>query len=87
MLACDESCVIPFGVVVQFLITSNDVIHRWSLPNLAIKVDAVPGFLTSIVTVAPFPGVYVGMCSELCGAYHSFIPISVEATSVYSFVV
>jgi cytochrome c oxidase subunit 2 len=44
-----------------------------------VKLDAVPGRLNQTSTKIIFPGVFYGQCSEICGANHSFIPISVES--------
>ena len=85
MLFCDSPCVVPFGVLVQFLIRSGDVLHSWAIPSLCVKVDAIPGINSVVRFWVPFPGLYLGMCSELCGAYHAYMPINLEATSVELF--
>lgn len=71
--------VLPYGVPIRFLITSGDVLHAWAIPQLGIKVDAVPGRLNQFITDIWYPGVFYGQCSELCGAAHGFMPIVVEA--------
>ena len=59
-------------------ITRTDVLHRFALPALACKADAVPGRI-NIQTIHPSaPGIYLGQCRELCGANHRFIPTAVE---------
>ena len=55
--------------------TSNDVIHSFSVPGMGVKVDAVPGRSSGITLNGLCKGVYVGFCSELCG--HGFMPINV----------
>jgi cytochrome c oxidase subunit II len=77
----DRPLVIPVGTKVRFLITSNDVIHAWGVPDLAIKKDAIPGFINEVWTRIETPGVYRGQCVELCGKDHGFMPIVVEAKS------
>lgn len=57
-------------------ITSSDVIHRFSLPELNIKVDACPGRLASVLVDGSIQGLFVGQCSEICGAFHSYMPIN-----------
>ena len=62
----------------QARITRTDVLHRFALPALRAKADAVPGRLNSIVITPTMPGMYLGQCSELCGANHRFMPTSLE---------
>lgn len=71
--------VVPIGQKIRFLITSNDVIHAWWVPDLAVKKDAVPGFINEFWTRIDVPGVYRGQCAELCGRDHGFMPVVVEA--------
>lgn len=60
----------------RFIITSSDVIHRWALPSIFLKVDAIPGRLNQIETIfPPTTGRFYGQCSELCGVNHRFMPI------------
>jgi cytochrome c oxidase subunit 2 len=77
-LATDNRMVIPVGVPVKMLITSADVIHSWALPAAWFKMDAVPGRINEKVLKIDEVGVYYGQCSELCGARHGFMPITVE---------
>lgn len=86
LLDVDNRCVIPRGVRVGFLIGSEDVIHSWALPCMSIKVDAVGGAISRVTCVFPLIGLYYGQCSEICGAYHSFIPIVIESTIRENFV-
>ena len=70
--------VIPAGKKVRFLITANDVIHSWWMPDFAIKQDAIPGFINTAWTVVDKPGIYRGKCTELCGKNHGFMPVVVK---------
>lgn len=79
LLEVDKRLVVPFGVPVRMLVTRADVIHSWAVPELGVKVDAVPGRLNQVGLVVSRPGVYRGMCSELCGVNHAYMPIVVEA--------
>ena len=74
----DEAVVIPVGKKVRFLITANDVIHSWWMPDFAIKQDAIPGFINTAWTVVDEPGTYRGKCTELCGKNHGFMPVVVK---------
>ena len=77
----DEPVVIPVGKKVRFLITANDVIHSWWMPDFAIKQDAIPGFINTAWTVVDKPGIYRGKCTELCGKNHAFMPVVVRVVS------
>ena len=81
LLEVDEPLVIPTNTRIRFLITANDVIHSWWVPDFAIKQDAIPGFVNTGWTYVNEPGVFRGQCTELCGAYHGFMPIVVKAVS------
>lgn len=78
----DRPLVVPVGTKVRFLITSNDVIHAWGVPDLAIKKDAIPGFINEVWTLIETPGTYRGQCVELCGKDHGYMPVVVEAKSI-----
>ena len=78
LLDVDNPLVLPAGKRVRFLITSNDVIHSWFMPDFAIKKDAIPGFVHEAWTVVDKPGIYRGQCAELCGKDHGFMPIVVR---------
>ncbi|MCV6622384.1 MAG: cytochrome c oxidase subunit II [Cellvibrionaceae bacterium] len=79
LLEVDEPLVIPINKKVRFLITANDVIHSWWVPDLAVKKDAIPGFMNAAWTRVDEPGIYRGQCAELCGKDHGFMPIVVKA--------
>jgi cytochrome c oxidase subunit II len=81
LLDVDKPLVIPTGVKVRMLLTANDVIHAWWVPDFGMKRDAIPGFINEMwISVDPDkPGTYRGQCAELCGADHGFMPIVVVA--------
>lgn len=79
LLEVDRPLVIPTGQKVRFLVTSDDVIHSWWVPDFAVKKDANPGFINEAWTKVDVPGVYRGQCAELCGKDHGFMPIVVIA--------
>jgi len=85
LLEVDEPLVIPTNTKVRFLITANDVIHSWWVPEIAVKRDAIPGFVNEAWTRVPEEGIYRGQCTELCGAYHGFMPVEVHAVSTEEF--
>lgn len=79
LLEVDRPLVIPTNQKVRFLITSDDVIHSWWVPDFAVKKDANPGFINEAWTRVEKPGVYRGQCAELCGKDHGFMPVVVIA--------
>jgi len=81
LLAVDNEIVVPVNKVVHMLVTSNDVIHNWTIPSFGSKIDAVPGRTTTTWFRAEKEGVYYGQCSELCGKDHAKMPIAVRVVS------
>jgi len=78
LLEVDNPLVVPRGKKVRILLTSNDVIHAWYVPELAIKRDAIPGIVNEIWFRAEESGTFRGQCAELCGKDHGYMPIVVE---------
>ncbi|KTD01711.1 cytochrome c oxidase subunit II [Fluoribacter gormanii] len=81
LLEVDKPMVVPINKKIRFLVTSNDVVHSWWVPELGIKRDAIPGFMYEAWATIEKPGTYRGQCAELCGVNHGFMPIVVEAVS------
>ncbi len=81
LLDVDKRLVIPANTNVRFLLTSDDVIHSWWVPDFGWKRDAIPGFINQAWTHVKEPGVYRGQCAELCGKDHGFMPVVVEVLS------
>ena len=79
LMDVDNPIVVPINKKIRFLITSNDVIHSWWVPDLGWKQDAVPGFINDAWTELKEPGTYRGKCAELCGKDHGFMPIVLVA--------
>jgi cytochrome c oxidase subunit 2 len=79
LMEVDNPVVVPINKKIRFLITSNDVIHSWWVPDLGWKQDAVPGFINDAWTELTEPGTYRGKCAELCGKDHGFMPIVLVA--------
>ena len=85
LLEVDKPLVVPINKKVRFVITSDDVIHSWWMPDFAIKQDAVPGFINEAWARVNDVGIYRGQCAELCGKNHGFMPIVVNAMAVDDF--
>lgn len=81
----DNELVLPVGKKVRFLVTANDVIHAWWVPEIAVKKDAIPGYVNETWVKIDQPGVYRGVCAELCGRDHGFMPIVVRAVPAAEF--
>ena len=77
-LAVNLPMVLPVKEHIRFYISAKDVIHSWTIPQLGVKVDALPGRINQFFIYSYYTGVYFGMCSELCGVYHAFMPICLE---------
>ena len=78
LLSVDNPLVVPSGAVVRVQVTSGDVIHNWAVPSFGVKTDAIPGRLNETWFKVDEPGIYYGMCSELCGVRHAYMPIEVH---------
>src|ERR1700689_4709511 len=80
LLEVDKPLVIPSGTKVRLLLTSQDVIHAWWVPDFGAKRDAFPGFITELwIKVSPGKeGLYRGQCAALCGRDQGFMPIVVD---------
>jgi len=86
LLEVDNEVVVPVNTKVKLLVTADDVIHAWWVPELGVKQDAVPGFINENWILVTQPGTYRGQCGELCGVNHAFMPIVVKAVSQAEFV-
>ncbi|MFQ5937630.1 MAG: cytochrome c oxidase subunit II [Acidiferrobacterales bacterium] len=85
LLEVDKPLVLPTRKKIRLLVTANDVIHAWWVPQFGSKKDAIPGFINEIWTRIEKPGTYRGQCAELCGTDHGFMPVVVEAVSEREF--
>lgn len=77
----DNPLVLPVGQKIRFLHTSADVLHAFWVPELAVKKDAIPGYVTETWVDLNREGTFRGQCAELCGTWHSRMPIVVESVS------
>lgn len=85
LLEVDEPMYMPIGKKVRFLVTASDVIHSWWVPQLAVKRDAIPGYIHEAWTRVEEPGIFRGQCTELCGKDHAFMPVVVHAVEQEEF--
>ena len=80
-LTVDQEIAVPVNKVVHVLVTSNDVIHSWTVPSFGVKMQAVPGRTAAVWFKATQTGLFHGQCSVLCGKAHSSMPISVRVVA------
>ncbi|PHR94443.1 MAG: cytochrome c oxidase subunit II [Robiginitomaculum sp.] len=87
LLATDAPLVVPVDTIVKVLVTSNNNIHAFAVPQFGIKIDAVPGRIneTWFKVKAGEEATYYGQCSEICGVNHAFMPIEVQVVSKAEF--
>ncbi|PLC48916.1 cytochrome c oxidase subunit II [Pollutimonas subterranea] len=81
LMEVDNHVVVPVDKKVRIVLTANDVIHSWMIPDFGVKQDAMPGFLRDTWFRAEKIGTYRGQCAELCGKDHAFMPIVVDVVS------
>ena len=78
LLETSNWLVLPVDTFVRAYISAFDVIHSFAVPQLGVKMDAVPGRLNHVSIISHIPGFFYGQCSELCGSLHGFMPIKIE---------
>nr|ARH54910.1 cytochrome c oxidase subunit 2 [Ceruchus chrysomelinus] len=86
LLDVDNRTVIPFNSQIRMMVTAADVLHSWAIPAMSIKIDATPGRLNQVSFFTNRTGLFMGQCSEICGANHSFMPIMIESISPKYFI-
>nr|YP_010352460.1 cytochrome c oxidase subunit II [Brachypelma albiceps]UIO59244.1 cytochrome c oxidase subunit 2 [Brachypelma albiceps] len=85
LVEVDNCLVVPVNTCVRMIVGSGDVIHSWTVPALGVSADGIPGRLNQVLFEAFRSGIYVGQCSEICGANHSFMPVVMEVVSKSDF--
>lgn len=81
LLDVDNRIILPYNSQIRLIVTAADVIHSWTVPALRVKIDATPGRLNQVSFLINRTGLLFGQCSEICGANHSFMPITLERIS------
>ena len=87
LLEVDNKMVVPVDCHVRVIVTASDVLHSYAVPSLGLKLDAVPGRLNQVSFLIERTGIFYGQCSEICGVWHGFMPIAIEAVSTQDFLV
>nr|AQP30103.1 cytochrome c oxidase subunit 2 [Microtermes sp. A TB-2017] len=86
LLDTDNRIVLPTNSPIRMIVTAADVLHSWTVPSLGVKTDATPGRLNQVSFSVNRPGLLYGQCSEICGANHSFMPITIESVATNQFI-
>nr|AOR17414.1 cytochrome oxidase subunit II [Coptotermes sp. AH12] len=86
LLDTDNRIVLPMNSPIRLTVTAADVLHSWTIPSLGVKTDATLGQLNQTSFSISRPGILYGQCSEICGANHSFMPITIESVPVKYFI-
>nr|YP_010454127.1 cytochrome c oxidase subunit II [Neorossia caroli]QXJ42143.1 cytochrome c oxidase subunit II [Neorossia caroli] len=86
LLETDHHLILPMKTNTRIIVSSADVIHSWTIPSMGVKVDAIPGRLNQLMMYPSRSGIYYGQCSEICGANHSFMPITLEIVNMKYFI-
>nr|UPI55288.1 cytochrome c oxidase subunit II [Mezira sp.] len=85
LMDVDNRVIVPINTPIRMIVTSSDVIHSWAMPSLGVSVDATPGRLNQAFIMINRPTIMQGQCSEICGANHSFMPITMESVPINQF--
>jgi cytochrome c oxidase subunit 2 len=85
LLDVDNRLNVPVDTHARLVVQSTDVLHDFALPSAGIKVDAAPGRLNQTSLLLEREGTFFGQCSEICGAYHGFMPIAVNSLPLEEF--
>ena len=85
LLSVDNEIVVPVDTTIRVQTASADVIHAFAMPVMGVKIDAVPGRLNETWFHATREGTFYGQCSEICGARHGFMPITLKVVSKEAF--
>ena len=85
LLSVDNPVVLPVDTDIEIQVTAGDVIHSWAMPSFGIKTDAVPLRKNHTWVRIEAEGTYYGLCSEICGNGHAYMPIEVRAVSREAF--
>ncbi len=85
LLDVDNKLLVPVNTHIRFIVSSTDVLHDFAVPSLGLKIDATPGRLNQTSALIEREGVFYGQCSEICGVWHGFMPVVIEAVDVSDF--
>ena len=81
LLSVDNPLVVPVGKKVQVLVTSNDVMHSFYVPQAVVQIYGIAGRTNETWMQIDKEGTVYGQCNQICGINHSAMPIAVKALS------
>jgi cytochrome c oxidase subunit 2 len=81
LLGVDNPIYVPVNKVIEIETSGADVIHSFAMPEMGVKMDAVPGRLNKTWFKPTKTGVFYGQCSELCGSRHAYMPIELHVVT------
>ena len=70
---------VPVDQPITFVITANDVVHSFYIPEFLLKRDAIPGRSNRLPITIDEEGTYGGRCAEFCGLLHYDMPFTIDA--------
>jgi cytochrome c oxidase subunit 2 len=76
---------LPEGETVRIVLTSDDVVHGFYIPEFNFSRYALPGVTNEFDFTPTTDGIYTGQCSQYCGLYHSEMLFSVQVVSPAKF--
>lgn len=85
LLDTDNPVVLPVDTNIRVLVTASDVLHNFAMPSFGVKLDGVPGRINETWFRITRTGTFYGQCSELCGAGHAYMPITIKAVTPEAF--
>jgi cytochrome c oxidase subunit II len=77
--------VLPIGERTEIVLTSNDVVHSFYVPQFNFSRQAIPGITNRFEFTPTRIGVYDGQCNTYCGLYHSEMLFSVRVVTKAAF--
>lgn len=81
LLSTDNPMVVPVDTTIRVIVTSDNVIHSWAVPAFGVQKYANPGHANESWFRAEKTGTYYGMCQQICGSDHGFMPVEVKVVS------
>ena len=81
MLSTDTQLVVPVDTTIRVILTSDNVIHSWAVPAFGVQKYTTPGHVNETWFKAEQTGTFYGMCQQICGADHGFMPVEVKVVS------
>jgi cytochrome c oxidase subunit 2 len=77
--------VLPVGQTTRIVLTANDVIHAFWVPDFLYKHDAIPGRTFTFDLTPTTTGTFYGECAEFCGLNHAYMTFSVRVVKPAEF--